>query len=205
MNYLYRSIFILSIILTFVSCKNETKKNPTNTLIEETIVAVDTIPKTRPLTVDDRNEDNAILTNMMLTIEAKTFVSLMVSAGLTDRLFTESDPFTVFAPSYIAFDKIPKEKMKFYLDFKNKKNLVTLINSHIIDGFMDSKTLIKSINDNGGSYSFKTISGTILIASLSGNEIILKDGFGHVATLEESDINGINGVFHLIDSVLQIN
>ncbi len=205
MKYLYPTIFIFSFMFILMSCKDDKKDDPNLAPVEETIAVEDTLPKTRTLTVDDRNEASSLLTNMMLTIEAKTYVSLMVSAGLTNSLFVETGPFTVFTPSYIAFDKIPKEKMKMYLDFKNKKGLIILINSHIVNGLMDTATLKKSIADNGGSYTMKTISGATLTASLNGGDIVIKDENGITAQLEESDVISSNGVFHLMDTVLGLN
>lgn len=205
MKYLYPTIFVFCLMMVFVSCKNDKNEDPVSEPIEETIEVMDTIPKTRTLTVEDRNVQSSILTNMMLTIEAKNFVSLMVSAGLTNRLFQESGPFTVFAPSYIAFDNVPKDKMKILLDYKNKKTLATLINTHIIEGLMDTTKLKEAINNNGGNYTLKTISGATLTASLSGNDIVIKDKNGLVAHLEESDVICLNGVFHMIDTVLALD
>lgn len=207
MKYLFPTFFIFSFIMILTSCKGDKKEtlDKATDSVEEKIEVIDTIPKTRTLTVDDRNEASALLTNLMLTIEAKNFVSLMVSAGLTNRLFLEKGPFTVFTPSYIAFEKIPKEKMKVLLDFKNKKDLKTLINSHIIKGNFDTATLKNSIDENGGTFTFKAISGATLSASLNGDKIVIKDKNGIAAQLEESDVICSNGVFHLMSAVLGLD
>ena len=208
MKYLYPTFLTFGFFLILISCKDDKKEpldNPVETAVEETINVVDTIPKTRTLTVEDRNVDSPLLTNLMLTVEAKNFVSLMVSAGLTNRLFVEEGPFTVFTPSYIAFENIPKEKLKVLLDYKNKTSLKTLINSHIINGNLDSSTLKNNIDNNNGAYTFKAISGASLTASLNGDKIIIKDENGVAAQLEESDVICSNGVFHLMSAVLGLN
>ena len=100
------------------------------------------------------------------------------------------------------FENIPKEKLKVLLDYKNKTSLKTLINSHIINGNLDSSTLKNNIDNNNGAYTFKAISGASLTASLNGDKIIIKDENGVAAQLEVSDVISSNGVFHLMSSVL---
>ena len=208
MKYLYPAFLIFAFFLILTSCKNDKKEPldmPTETAVEETVKVVDTTPIIRTLTVEDRNVDSPLLTNLMLTVEARDFVSLMVSAGLTNRLFVEEGPFTVLTPSYIAFENIQKEKINVLMDSKNKTSLKKLINSHIIKGNLDTETLKNNIGKNEGTYVFKAISGATLTASLNGDKIEIKDKNGLTSQFEESDVICSNGVFHLMSAVLALD
>ena len=198
MGYLYRYIIVFLFISVLVSCKNDKEEEPSPELIETEE------PIKQEPTPEQIRMANSVLSKAMLTPELKTFMSALVTTGLTDMLSKEEGPFTVFAPSSEAFDNIPKEKMQRYLSPDNLEEFTQLIKTHIVAGNIDSATLLQSIKGNSGKYDFQSLSGSTLSASLKGDDIVIKDSLGIKATMGKSDITGTNGVVHLLDTVLSI-
>ena len=91
------------------------------------------------------------------------------------------------------------------LNTTHKDELVRLIKSHIIDGNLDSETLVQRIKEGRGSYEIIAMSGATYIASRDGEIIILTDVQGVSGQIEKSDINASNGVVHVLDTVLGLN
>jgi len=195
------SICILASI-TF-ACKNDTKES---VKVEEDIVktAPEKVKKVKKeLTVAEKEQLNSVMSKLMVTVETKNFASALVSSGLTDMLSKKKGPYTVFAPSNIAFDSIANEKKREILDPKNKETLSNLLKNHIVEGQVDSSALLQK--SKGSSNSFKTLGGSALIIKKQGSDLVIIDANGAKAVLGKSDINGSNGVVHVIDKVLSLD
>lgn len=202
MKLIYRAICLLGITVVLFSCKNETKSaSPDGETILAKKEVVET-PEKKDLSVEEKNQVNSVLMKAMVTPELKSFVSLMVSAGVTDMLAKNQGPFTIFAPSNEALKTLGDATMKGYLNPENKANLEKLINSHIVKADLDSTVLVQKIKSGNGSYALKTLSGETLTASREGTNIVLTDAAGTKATIGKSDITGGNGVVHVLDNVL---
>ncbi|GHC55837.1 fasciclin domain-containing protein [Ulvibacter litoralis] len=202
MKLIYRTLFLLGLTIVTFSCKNEVK----NTSVEaETIVAKkneSTSQKKKDLSEEDKNQVNSVLMKAMVTPELKSFVSLMVSAGVTDMLAKNKGPFTIFAPSNDALKAMGDEAMKSLLNPENKETLAAFVNAHIIKADLKSTNLVQEIKSAKGNYALTTLSGETITASREGTKIVLSSAAGKKATLGKSDIVGGNGVLHVLDNVL---
>jgi len=117
-----------------------------------------------------------------------TFASLARDAGLEDTL-NEGGPYTVFAPTDIAFESLPEGMLD---DLRNdKERLNRVLTYHVINGEYRAADL-KNINSLASLETEKlavntTTDGTIMVGD---------------ATVIEPDIVAANGVIHGIDKVV---
>ena len=134
----------------------------------------------------------------------KTLVAAVKAAGLVDTL-NGTGPFTVFAPTDDAFNKLPAGTVDTLVKPENKDQLTKILTYHVVPGKVSSKELVKMIKKGGGTASLKTVQGGTLTAKLSGSSVTLTDEKGGVATVTTADVNQSNGVIHVIDTVLMPN
>ena len=95
--------------------------------------------------------------------------------------------------------------MNTFHNYREKENLKSVLNSHIINGNMDSASLVQEIKKNKGKLSLTTLSGAVLTFSKNDSDIIVSDANGTKARIGKSDIKGSNGIVHLLDAVLNMN
>lgn len=144
----------------------------------------------------------SILKNTETSENHKTLLTVLKAADLEDVL-THDGPFTVFAPSDVAFEKLSKKTMAELLQPKNKKELQALMQYHIVAGNFSASKILRAMCRGGGSASFTTVQGDKLLATMKGVDIILTDRSGHTAKITIADSNQCNGVIHEIDSVIR--
>ena len=133
-----------------------------------------------------------------------TLVAAVKAAGLVNTL-EGAGPFTVFAPTNAAFDRLPAGTVDSLLKPENKDQLTKILTYHVVAGKVDADDLIKLIKDGGGKAELKTVSGGTLTATLMDGKVMLTDEKGGMATVTAADLDQTNGVIHVIDSVLLPN
>ncbi len=119
----------------------------------------------------------------------KTLVTAVKAAGLVDALKGDG-PFTIFAPTDDAFAKLPKKTLTSLLKPENKSKLASILKYHVVPGRYladDVLTLNKVKTLNGQKAKIKTNYGSAMIDK---------------AKIVSTDIVGLNGVIHVIDSVI---
>ncbi len=130
-----------------------------------------------------------------------TLVTAVTAAGLGETL-SGAGPFTVFAPTNAAFDKLPDGTLETLTAPEGKEQLTSILTYHVVPGSTDAATLTKAIADNGGSYEMTTVNGAKLTATLDGDKVVLTDAKGGKATVTATDVAASNGVIHVIDTVV---
>ena len=145
-----------------------------------------------------------IVENASHSADHTTLVSAVKAAGLVDTL-EGPGPFTVFAPTNEAFQKLPAGTVDTLLKPENKEMLTKILTYHVVPGRLDVPKLKKEIKAGGGSAMLKTVNGETLTAAMDGDDIVLKDQKGGVAHITIANVYQSNGVIHVIDSVLQPN
>lgn len=131
----------------------------------------------------------------------KTLVAAVKAAGLVDTL-NGPGPFTVFAPTDDAFNKLPAGTVDTLTQPENKAQLVKILTYHVVKGRVSSKDLAKMIKKGGGTATLTTVEGGTLKAMMSDGHITLTDEKGDTATITTADVFQSNGVIHVIDTVL---
>jgi len=143
-----------------------------------------------------------IVDNAVNSADHTTLVAAVKAAGLVDTLKSKG-PFTVFAPTNSAFDKLPEGTVAMLLKPENKATLTKVLTYHVVAGKYDSKKLMQLIKKGGGQASLKTVSGGTLTARMNGmNGISLTDEKGGTSNVTIADVNQSNGVIHVVDTVL---
>jgi uncharacterized surface protein with fasciclin (FAS1) repeats len=142
-----------------------------------------------------------IIENAVNSKDHTTLVAAVKAAGLVETLQGDG-PFTVFAPTNAAFNKLPKGTVETLLQPENKAMLTSVLTYHVISGNIDSKTLMDWINKNGGIYTAKTVQGGELKFMMKGKNLMLVDENGNMAKVTIKDVFQKNGVIHVIDTVV---
>jgi uncharacterized surface protein with fasciclin (FAS1) repeats len=145
-----------------------------------------------------------IVENAMESPIHTTLVKAVVAAGLVDTLKGKG-PFTVFAPTDEAFNKVGAGTLTMLMQPENKAMLTKILTYHVVAGRMDSKAIAKAIKKGGGRATFKTVSGGTLTAMMHGNGVMLTDEKGGTAMVTTADVYQSNGVIHVIDTVVMPN
>jgi uncharacterized surface protein with fasciclin (FAS1) repeats len=145
-----------------------------------------------------------IVDNAMNSADHTTLVAAVKAAGLVPTLKSKG-PFTVFAPTNAAFDKLPAGTVDMLVKPENKDMLTKILTYHVVAGKYDSKKLMSLIKKGGGTASLKTVSGGTLMAMMNGQSIVLKDEKGNTSNITIADVNQSNGVIHVVDTVLMPN
>jgi uncharacterized surface protein with fasciclin (FAS1) repeats len=145
-----------------------------------------------------------IVDNAVNSADHTTLVAAVKAAGLVQTLKGKG-PFTVFAPTNAAFDKLPAGTVETLVKPENKEMLTKILTYHVVAGKYDSKKLMKLIQKGNGTASLKTVSGGTLMAMMSGNSIVLRDEKGNTSTVTIADVRQSNGVIHVIDTVVMPN
>ena len=142
-----------------------------------------------------------IIENAVNSADHTTLVAAVKAAGLVSTL-QGAGPFTVFAPTNAAFGKLPKGTVESLVKPENKATLTKILTYHVVAGKWDAKDIAKMIKDGGGKAVLKTVSGGTLVATMSGNKIMLTDEKGGMSTITIKNVYQSNGVIHVVDTVL---
>lgn len=111
-------------------------------------------------------------------------------------------PFTVFAPTNDAFDKLPEGTVANLLKPENKAQLAKILTYHVVSGNLDATSVLDAIKKGDGKAVLTTVSGGKLTASLDRGKVKLTDESGNSAFVTVTDLKGSNGVIHVIDGVV---
>jgi uncharacterized surface protein with fasciclin (FAS1) repeats len=117
-----------------------------------------------------------------------TFGKAVEKAALGETL-RGPGPFTIFAPTDAAFDKLPAGKLDNLFKPENKQELVELVNFHVIKGR-------KMAADIGKWASATMVNGQSTPVKLDNGKISIGE-----AAVVSADISSSNGIIHGIDKV----
>jgi uncharacterized surface protein with fasciclin (FAS1) repeats len=142
-----------------------------------------------------------IVQNAMNSKDHTTLVAAVKAADLVTTLESKG-PFTVFAPTNEAFDKLPAGTVNTLVKPENKKKLTGILTYHVVPGKVTAEKLAEKIQAGGGKAEFKTVNGETLTAKMDGDSVELTDAKGGMAKVTIADVMQSNGVIHVVDTVL---
>lgn len=116
-----------------------------------------------------------------------TLVAAVQAAELVDTL-AESGPFTVFAPTNAAFNKLGKQTIDALL--ADPEKLAAILLYHVVPGSLMAADVL-------GSPSAVTAGGAPVVFSQRNGQV-----FVNSARVTATDILASNGVIHVIDTVI---
>ena len=145
-----------------------------------------------------------IVDNAVNSKDHTTLVAAVKAAGLVETL-KGAGPFTVFAPTNAAFEKLPDGTVDTLLKPENKDKLKTVLTYHVVAGRHDSEALMAKARAGKGKAELKTVSGDSLWVVWQDNKLWLRDEKGMNAAITTPDVYQKNGVIHVIDTVVLAN
>ncbi|HEX8797245.1 MAG TPA: fasciclin domain-containing protein [Terriglobales bacterium] len=146
-----------------------------------------------------------IIENAVNSADHTTLVAAVKAAGLVETL-EGAGPFTVFAPTNEAFNKLPAGTVETLLKPESKETLTKVLTYHVVAGKWSAADLKKKIKEGKGTAELTTVEGGKLWALLhDGQHIMLKDEKGGTALVTIPNVFQSNGVIHVIDSVVMPN
>lgn len=173
--------------LVLVACASETPTE--DTAADTTAVAA------------DATADGTIVEVAQGNADFSTLVTAVTAAELGETL-SGAGPFTVFAPTNAAFDKLPDGTVE-KLTTEEKDKLKSILTYHVVEGRVDAATLTNAITQAGDAgYTVTTVGGGTLTAKVVDGGVVLTDAAGNTSKVTATDVPASNGVIHVIDTVM---
>ena len=143
-----------------------------------------------------------IIENAVHSKDHTTLVAAVKAAGLVDTL-QGPGPFTVFAPTNMAFRKLPAGTVDNLVKPENKATLTKILTYHVVPGRLTSAALMRAVKNGGGMAHLKTVEGDDLWVKQAGpGHLSITDAKGDVSWITIADVLQSNGVIHVVDTVL---
>ncbi|WP_244535921.1 fasciclin domain-containing protein [Hymenobacter psychrotolerans] len=138
--------------------------------------------------------DKDIVDNAVGSSDHTTLVAAVKAGGLVETL-KGTGPFTVFAPTNAAFNKLPAGTVNTLVMPENKQKLATILTYHVVPG----RLMAADLKDG---QTLTTVEGETLMVHRKGNTVMLHDAKGGSANVTIPNVVSSNGVTHVIDGVL---
>jgi uncharacterized surface protein with fasciclin (FAS1) repeats len=156
------------------------------------VISVQTIQAQTPATVVDIAAGSANHTTLVAAVKAADLVPTLQGKG----------PFTVFAPTNAAFDKLPAGTVETLLKPENKAKLTGVLTYHVVAGNLTAADVLAAIKKGKNKAVLTTVQGGKLTASVVDGKVVLTDANGGKSTVVATDLKAGNGVVHVIDAVV---
>jgi uncharacterized surface protein with fasciclin (FAS1) repeats len=118
-----------------------------------------------------------------------TMLRTIRAAGLESEL-SDAGPFTIFAPSEMAFGKLAGGDTGAFIKPENRTKLSNIVRNHIVEGKM-------KLSDFRDGQKLKT---------LNGNELEVTNAKGLVfisgSTIQGRDLEASNGIVYSVDKIM---
>ena len=177
----FQFLLVVSFV-TFISCKKNTEATTETTTTQATTQATG-----QSGVVDDVSNPNIVQTAVG-SKDHTTLVAAVKAAGLVDAL-SNAGPFTVFAPTNAAFDKLPAGTVEGLLKPEKKGDLENILGYHTYVG-----TLKTEYMQDGQEFDM-VFGGKVKITKKEDKTYV--NGSEIVASIPTS-----NGIIHVIGDVL---
>jgi len=124
-----------------------------------------------------------------------TLVAAVVAGGLVETL-SGPGPFTVFAPTNTAFERLPAGTLEFLLQPENRGELVAILTYHVASGAVRS-------SDLSLGQSIPTVEGaSVTVEALTPLVVIRGGSASNLAPVSTANVEATNGVVHIVEGVL---
>jgi uncharacterized surface protein with fasciclin (FAS1) repeats len=174
-------LMLLSGLLSLTACKQNAESN-------EATTSTETTQATGQSGVQDETSNPNIVQVAVGSKDHTTLVAAVKAAGLVDAL-SNAGPFTVFAPTNAAFDKLPKGTVDDLVKPENKEKLNDILGYHTYVGVLKTDYM-----QDGQEFEMVTPK-KVKITKKDGKTFV--NGYEIVASIETS-----NGIIHVINDVL---
>ena len=193
------SLLVLAVFISasFIACNNDSKGDKK---MEDTATKMDKMEPMKPeepgIMVGGANmvPSKDIVDNAAGSADHTTLVAAVKAASLVETL-KSAGPFTVFAPTNEAFNKLPAGTVDNLLKPENKATLAKILTYHVVAGAFKS-------TDLKDGQKVKTVQGEDLIIGYKDGKWTVTDAKGGIANITIADVISSNGVTYVIDAVL---
>ena len=172
----------LGLIALFTACQSSTEQSTTQ---EATTESADVAGQSA---VQDNDSQKDVVKVAVASPDHTTLVKAVQTAELVDAL-SNAGPFTVFAPTNAAFDKLPAGTVEDLLKPENKEKLATILQHHVM-----TSALAADFFQEGQSMGM--VDGTNVTFHIKGKDVYIGD-----AKILGS-VRASNGYVHVIDAVV---
>ncbi len=181
-----RQFLILGLLALLLGCQspNQSQDQSTTAGIENTTAAGQS-------GVEDSDSQKDVVKVAVGSPDHTTLIKAVQAAGLVDAL-SNAGPFTVFAPTNAAFDKLPAGTVEDLLKPQNKDKLKAILEHHVM-----TSALAADFFQEGQSMGM--VDGTNATFHLKGKDVYIGEA-KIVASIRAS-----NGYVHIIDGVVVPN
>lgn len=156
-----------------------------------------------PVPVDpSRIESEATIAQSIAATPGLTTLARELRVAELDSLLTGGGPYTLFAPTDMAFTRLAPGIANDLLAPENRPTLVALLRYHIVPGTLTTEQLEARIQAGGGRTTLTTLGGQPLTATMTGDVITLTSASGNRSYVEAADVAQANGVIHVVNGVL---
>src|SRR5215203_5113536 len=176
------SFSFLAIMLVITSCNSQTEKAQTAPANENALVAGQSA-------VQDNESAKDVVKVAAGSKDHTTLVAAVKQAELVDAL-SNAGPFTVFAPTNAAFDKLPAGTVEDLMKTENKEKLQDILQYHVFVGSLKPELM------QDGQVLNEVNGGNITISKKDG-KVMINNSAAIVASIPAS-----NGIIHVIEAVL---
>ncbi len=178
-----KTIAASAFMLFALSCANKTEEKAT--VATEETPASSTVGQSG---VKDDDSQKNVVQIAVSSPDHTTLVTAIKAAGLVDAL-SNAGPFTVFAPTNAAFDKLPKGTVEGLLKADKKDDLINILQYHV----------------SLGVYKMDALTDGLVLGQVNGDNatIHIKDGKTYINDAQIiASIPAANGIVHVIDGVI---
>lgn len=151
---------------------------------------------------DVKVPDTTIGQSLAGSSDHSTLVRAIKAAGLEATL-SGSQPYTLFAPTNAALDKLPAGTTDNLMKPEQKGQLTALLTNLIVPGVVTADDLSKAIERGKGKAELATMGGGKLTVTKNGDALTVTDAKGNQARVTRADMLQSNGVIHVVDAVPQ--
>ncbi|MEM7710134.1 MAG: fasciclin domain-containing protein [Pseudomonadota bacterium] len=143
-----------------------------------------------------------IVGNAVNSADHTTLIAAVRNAGLVETLQSEG-PFTVFAPVNAAFADLPPRTVDTLMAPENGQMLTKVLTAHVVAGDVSTSDIAAAARGSSdGFYHFNALSGDALSAQIVNDSVYIYDESGNAGRITIADVEQLNGMIHVVDTVL---
>jgi uncharacterized surface protein with fasciclin (FAS1) repeats len=172
-------------LVTFFSCNDANN----TTTVDNSNPAAEAIPAGGQENVQDNDSQKDVVKVAVSSPDHTTLVAALKQAELVTSL-SNAGPFTVFAPTNAAFDKIPKETLDGLMKDEQKSDLQNILQYHVTVSSMKAE----SFTDG---QVLGMVNGDNITISIKDGKVMLNNTATIIASIQAT-----NGMIHVVDAVL---
>jgi transforming growth factor-beta-induced protein len=133
---------------------------------------------------------------------AGSFTTLLAALTQAELAATFADdaagPFTVFAPTDVAFEELLEDLGATPAELLAREDLADILTFHVVNGRVLAADVLALIAAGDGSAEVETLNGAVLTLTVVDGGVVING----TVNVVDTDILATNGVIHVIDAVL---